>query len=229
MNAIIGNAVIKSGYINLGRQGLFRISPCLLAAAFSIFFYFCLPQAKATLAYNKYAIAQGEYWRFLSGHWVHYNFAHFFWDTLDFFVFGAVVCYRSPRLFMVCTLGSAFAISFYTWIKGSPAIFLGLSGIHHALFATLTFDFFFYFLKRKDYGTSALFALLFVSAIPTVLWQTWFDKSFFTPLGLTSHVYVAAHFVGIFWGSGLILVREGLRAFKQRQTHGHPDTCQNKH
>jgi rhomboid family GlyGly-CTERM serine protease len=96
------------------------------------------PAASAWLQYDRRALAAGELWRLVSGHWTHASADHFFWDVLVFVVLG-VQCERVNRgRFWAAVLGSALLISAVLWY-GRPDLdfYRGLSGIDSALFALL--------------------------------------------------------------------------------------------
>jgi rhomboid family GlyGly-CTERM serine protease len=97
-----------------------------------------LPDAGAGLAYDRHAIATGELWRLLTGHFVHWSPAHLAWDAGTFLVLGAACEARSRQRFLACLAGSALAIPAVVWLW-LPELqrYAGLSGIDSALFALL--------------------------------------------------------------------------------------------
>jgi rhomboid family GlyGly-CTERM serine protease len=120
-----------------------RRIPCaslLLSAAAAIVF-FC-PSLAAELQYDRGAIAAGEWWRLVSGHWAHYGADHFFWDVLAFGALGLACEQRSRCRFLVCMTASAVAVSLsvWLWLPGMSG-YRGLSGIDSALFALLFVEF----------------------------------------------------------------------------------------
>jgi rhomboid family GlyGly-CTERM serine protease len=97
-----------------------------------------LPGAGAALVFERGALAAGECWRLLTGHWVHWSTDHLLWDVGTFAALGAACELRSRRRFAVCVVGSALAISaavFY--LLPELERYGGLSGIDCALFALL--------------------------------------------------------------------------------------------
>jgi len=97
-----------------------------------------LPGAGAALVFDRGALAAGEWWRLLSGHWVHWSADHLLWDVGSFAALGAACELRSRRRFAVCVLGAALAISAAVWgLLPELARYGGLSGIDCALFALL--------------------------------------------------------------------------------------------
>jgi rhomboid family GlyGly-CTERM serine protease len=97
-----------------------------------------LPGAEAALVFDRGALAAGQWWRLLTGHWVHWSAQHLVWDVGTFVALGAACEMRSRRRFAACTLGSALAISAAVFFL-LPALsqYGGLSGIDCALFALL--------------------------------------------------------------------------------------------
>jgi rhomboid family GlyGly-CTERM serine protease len=113
--------------------------PCasLLLCAAAAFVFF-LPSVAARLEYERGAIAAGEIWRLLSGHWSHYSLDHFFWDVMAFGFLGIACERRSCSRFLTCVIASAFAISLSVWFcLPGMAAYRGLSGVDSALFALL--------------------------------------------------------------------------------------------
>ena len=117
---------------------LARRTPCaslFLSAAAVILL---LPPLVTPLQYDRAAIADGEVWRLLSGHWVHSSFDHFFWDVLAFGALGAACELRGRRRFLVCVVVAAIAISLAIWwVLPGMSVYRGLSGIDSALFGLL--------------------------------------------------------------------------------------------
>ena len=71
-----------------------------------------LPGWSAGLGYDRDAVAAGQLWRLLTGHWTHWSAEHLSWNLLVFALLG-VFWERTGerRRLLVCVLGSAFFIS----------------------------------------------------------------------------------------------------------------------
>jgi rhomboid family GlyGly-CTERM serine protease len=97
-----------------------------------------VPGAEAALVFDRGALAGGESWRLITGHWVHWSANHLVWDVGTFVALGAACEMRSRRRFAACVLGSALAISAAVFFL-LPEIdrYGGLSGVDCALFALL--------------------------------------------------------------------------------------------
>jgi rhomboid family GlyGly-CTERM serine protease len=94
--------------------------------------------AQATWQYHRLAIADGQWWRLLTGHLAHISVEHFFWDALMFITLGSLVEWQSRARWLGVTLGSAVAISAgLWWLRPDMMWYRGLSGIDSALFACI--------------------------------------------------------------------------------------------
>ncbi len=87
------------------------------------------------LAYDRAAIAAGQLWRLVTGHWTHWSADQLGWDLLIFALLG-IFWERTGRRrrFLVCALGSALLISLTAWfLLPEMTIYRGLSGVDCAL------------------------------------------------------------------------------------------------
>ncbi len=99
---------------------------------------FAVPGATARLEYDRVAIAGGEAWRLLMGHWTHWAPDHLVWDVLAFVALGVACERRSPgRCWTTLGVGG-LAISLAIWVMEPGLVqYRGLSGLDAALFALL--------------------------------------------------------------------------------------------
>jgi rhomboid family GlyGly-CTERM serine protease len=86
--------------------------------------------------FDRAAIAQGEWWRLISGHWVHSDLEHAVWDIGALLVLGLLFEYRlKGELFGVLALGT-LGIDLWLWyVAPSISYYCGLSGILNGLLA----------------------------------------------------------------------------------------------
>ena len=97
-----------------------------------------LPNADSWLQFDRSAIAAGQWWRVVTGHFTHWNGEHLFWDLSIFAILGWI-CERKDRSRFVIGLSAAtLLISFAGWIL-LPVLqtYRGLSGLDTALFTLL--------------------------------------------------------------------------------------------
>ena len=151
----------------------------------------------AWLELDREAVARGEVWRLLTGHWAHWTADHFLWDSLAFLVLAVLCETRVSRARLVATvLGSALAVSAGVWFV-QPEIepiarYRGLSGIDSALFVLLAAM----FVRQtgNSLGRLALVAFLGKSA-----WEVWTGSTLFTAADGFVPVPLA-HLIGGVWG-----------------------------
>ena len=178
----------------------------LTAAALVIY---ALPGAATTLQYDRTAIAAGELWRILSGHWTHLSAGHLFWNVLAFLLLAAS-CERLNRFsFYTCLTGSAILIPVALWVTAPQLLtYRGLSGIDSALFALLLATLLREEIPRqrlRPLATLCMFLLLFVTkpGYEAVTAQSVFVDNLgdnFVPVPL-------AHMMGVIIGILLSLTR----------------------
>jgi len=119
-------------------HGTFRVPwLTLFFAGMVIGIYALGKNAFNIFVFDRSAIANGEFWRVFTGHIVHYNFDHLFWDVLAFIILGAVVELNDRRQlgpsFLISSLGVSFWLYYY-----EPMIvtYCGLSGALNGLLVT---------------------------------------------------------------------------------------------
>jgi len=99
--------------------------------------YLVLGAAPEAWVFDRVAITQGEWWRLITGHWVHSDLAHAAWDITALLLFGALfearLKWRLPLALLVATVG----VDLWLW-WGEPALlyYCGLSGILNGLLIT---------------------------------------------------------------------------------------------
>jgi rhomboid family GlyGly-CTERM serine protease len=96
--------------------------------------YLILGAAPEAWVFDRVAIAQGEWWRLVTGHWVHSDLTHAVWDITALLLLGALfearLQWRLPLALLVATVG----VDVWLW-WGDPALryYCGLSGILNGL------------------------------------------------------------------------------------------------
>jgi rhomboid family GlyGly-CTERM serine protease len=99
---------------------------------------FLIPGAARWLEYDRAALAGGEVWRLVTGHFVHWSIEHLWWDLIAFAALG-MLCERESRTrFLACVGGAALTVSLTLW-WAMPGLerYRGLSGLGSALFVLL--------------------------------------------------------------------------------------------
>jgi len=97
-----------------------------------------LPNADSWFQFDRSAIAAGQWWRVVTGHFTHWNGEHLFWDLSVFAILGWI-CERNDRSRFVIGLSAAtLLISLGGWVfLPTLQTYRGLSGLDTALFTLL--------------------------------------------------------------------------------------------
>lgn len=108
----------------------------LLLTGLALFLYLWSGAAPEAWVYDRLAISQGEWWRLISGHWVHSDSEHALWDIGALLVLGLLFESRlKGEIFGALALGT-LGIDLWLWyVEPSLAYYCGLSGILNGLLA----------------------------------------------------------------------------------------------
>ena len=100
-----------------------------LAVALALVVY-TLPGAEKNLVYDRAAILDGEVWRLITGHWVHFSASHLFYDVAVLAISGWFIEARRYRYFLpLCVLSASVIGLALLAILPEIAVYGGLSGI----------------------------------------------------------------------------------------------------
>jgi rhomboid family GlyGly-CTERM serine protease len=106
----------------------------ILAGIFSFLLFFS-GEAISFLQYDRLAIANGEIWRCLSGHWIHWSFDHFLWCVISFVVLGCLCEGISRKGYLATIMTASFVIPAVLWVFDSNMqTYRGLSGLASSIF-----------------------------------------------------------------------------------------------
>lgn len=128
----------KSSFDSLNHGG--RRPPwfTFILAALAIGFYGLAGPAAPAWVFDRGAIADGEWWRFISGHLIHSDSQHLFWDVAALVVIGWMLERRRPAIFAWGLLAGLLAVNTWLWF-GMPELerYCGLSGVLHSILLLL--------------------------------------------------------------------------------------------
>lgn len=106
----------------------------LLLAAGAVAAYLIPGPAPGAWVFDRIAISQGEWWRLITGHWVHSDPEHAIWDIAALLLLGVLfearLRWRLPAILLAATAG----VDLWLW-WGEPDLlyYCGLSGIQNSL------------------------------------------------------------------------------------------------
>lgn len=101
-----------------------KVALCISVVALACQQYFEL------LVFDKTAVAQGEYWRLLSGHFTHSSFSHGLWDVIAFSVSLMWLAYYSHKALIASLAVGVLMVDILLLSNASPlSYYCGLSGL----------------------------------------------------------------------------------------------------
>lgn len=157
-----------------------------------------------TLRYDRTAIVASEWWRVLSGHLVHGNFAHWalnmFGFTLILIIFPERISWRglgAPMLLLALTVSGGLF-----FLNPEIAWYVGLSGLLHGLFAA-------YALREMLAGVWT-YGLALTLLVAKIAYEQIVGPLADTQAMAGLPVIVDAHLYGAVGGIGLALIHRGL-------------------
>ncbi|MEM8666130.1 MAG: rhombosortase [Planctomycetota bacterium] len=177
-----------------------RNYPSTLVVTTLALLVWAVPSLGSLLETNFALIGEGQWWRIWTGHLVHFDGGHLFWDLMMFVALGSVCERQHPRLFPIAwfVLATGVTLGLAMFCDGIGS-YRGLSGIDTGLFVWLASERVFRSCIDRERVTAfawllALIGLTGKLVFETVTGQTLFvDSSGFTPL-------VEAHLAGVMFG-----------------------------
>lgn len=145
--------------------------------------------------YDRYAIEMGEWWRLLTGQFVHIGLDHVFWDVSAFLMLAALIEKKGARyywcLMMVCFL----PIGLYVHcLLPHLTYYSGLSGGLNTLFFVTTWH-----IWKRDGGWLA--PALLIGNTAKILYEIYIGDALFTETAWPPlpEVHAIGFICGMFW------------------------------
>jgi rhomboid family GlyGly-CTERM serine protease len=120
---------------NLSHGGIQLPWLAIFITAIPVVMFILFGAAPENFVFDRMAIAQGEFWRLITGHWVHSDFEHAAWDVCALFLL-LTLCGKQTKIplfstFVIATIG----IDLWLWFgKFGLDYYCGLSGVLNAIF-----------------------------------------------------------------------------------------------
>jgi len=174
----------------------------LILAGLTIVFYFAGPGVFDILIYEKTAIRQGQIWRCLSGHFVHCNFEHLFWDLVGLIILTVMIERHDQRQVIPALLMSCLGVSLWLYWGDSP--FQNYCGLSGALNGLLVVAASLYYRVTKN----KIYILAIVLTVIKMIFEFTTHQTIFTDLAsqsvpgahaagfITGFIYIYLHKVG---------------------------------
>jgi rhomboid family GlyGly-CTERM serine protease len=111
-----------------------RIPILTISLVIAIISFHWLVEDKTPLYSSATAIFQGEVWRLITGHLMHADLHHLFWNCLGLAVLGSLLEYRSKRMFLIALgTGMVFVNALLLSPYSQLDYYCGLSGALNTL------------------------------------------------------------------------------------------------
>ena len=158
------------------------------------------------LLFDKAAFLKGEVWRGFTGHWVHLNVTHLFWDLAAFIILGAIIELQEPRCFLPALLLSCLFVSGWVYFgEWNLSKYYGLSGALNGLLVVAAV------LQWKVSGQNSYLMVLFLT-LCKIIYEYTTQQAIFA--GSAVNPVPGAHAAGFVAGV-LYVVWNGLIAYPQ--------------
>ena len=146
----------------------------------------------------------------MTGHLVHYNFGHLFWNLVAFFIIGAVIEFRSRWQLYLSLLFSFSGVGVWLWLA-EPFLmeYCGLSGALNGLLLTAVM------LEWKE-NRNPQVLLVLIGAVAKIVFELTTHKTFFLQLGTNCQSVPTSHMAGFL--SGLLYL--AVSRFTQKKGTG---------
>ncbi|MDQ2075112.1 rhombosortase [Marinimicrobium sp. ABcell2] len=157
------------------------------------------------LEFNRTLITEGQWWRLLTGHWVHYGVYHLAMNAFAFVLCGYILLRHLPLshyslLTLTCLLGVGAGLY---WLSPELHYYAGLSGALHGLLVAGVL------LSFKDAPWIAAAVLVVLSAKLIQEQGASFDPEhplLPVPVAVDAHLYGAV--IGFVWGVSVHIFRQ---------------------
>jgi len=193
-----------------------RIPVVTLALAIVAVVVPLVPGWPAHLEFDRVAIAQGEWWRGLTGHLTHFESNHLAWDVGALLLLGSAAERENRRRLVWTLLGSAAAISTAVWWwQPHFGQYRGLSGVDSALFGLVAGA----LVRRRRFASTLVGSLALVGIAGKSALELATGSAVFATAGNYAPVPLA-HLVGLAMGLAMAwrwLGHSGIKARRKKR------------
>jgi rhomboid family GlyGly-CTERM serine protease len=155
-----------------------------------------LGPAPEAWVYDRSAIVYGEWWRLLSGHWVHSDGGHLIWNLGALLVLGWVIERHNRGMLFISLLAGTLGVNLMLWLAlPELARYCGLSGVLNTLLL-------FAFAALWRVATAPVLTVIGTLSFAKILVETLAGQALIT--NATWQSVPQAHLAG--WLIGLVLI-----------------------
>lgn len=168
---------------------------------------FQLEPVQAWVVWDKNAIADGQWWRILTGNFSHTNYSHLLMNLAGLWIISYLFQPNKKQLLSALLLISL--VTGFALLLSSIQIYVGLSGTLHGLFGLFA-------LREALNGRNSSWLLVF-GLIAKIAWEQFVGPSSTTGELINARVAIEAHLAGALAG-GFISITSFLTSRKTDQS-----------
>ena len=157
---------------------------------------FQLEPVQAWVVWDKNAIADGQWWRILTGNFSHTNYSHLLMNLAGLWIISYLFQPNKKQLLSALLLISL--VTGFALLLSSIQIYVGLSGTLHGLFGLFA-------LREALNGRSSSWLLVF-GLIAKIAWEQFVGPSSTTGELINARVAIEAHLAGALAGGFMAVV-----------------------
>ena len=157
---------------------------------------FQLEPVQAWVVWDKNAIADGQWWRILTGNFSHTNYSHLLMNLAGLWIISYLFQPNKKQLLSALLLISL--VTGFALLLSSIQIYVGLSGTLHGLFGLFA-------LREALNGRNSSWLLVF-GLIAKIAWEQFVGPSSTTGELINARVAIEAHLAGALAGGFMAVV-----------------------
>ncbi len=162
--------------------------------------YLAGPALFKVFVFDQVAIGRGEFWRVLTGHFVHCNFEHLFWDLVGWVILGAVIEIHRRHHLIPSLIFTCLTVSFWLYLGDtSYPTYCGLSGTLNGLLVVAV-------VIQWQLTRNHACLLVILATLAKMIYEFTTHQTIFT--SLSAQAVPAAHTAGFLAGAIYMLLQK---------------------
>lgn len=159
-----------------------------------LFFSSAMRQA---LEYDRAAVAGGEVWRIVTGHFIHWNLEHLLWNVAVFCLLGILSeLYDKKGYFLCLSVGTLMIPLILWWLQPDLGSYRGLSGMASGLFLFVALRILIDNFCNRQWLPAAAALVCTIAFFGKVTFETMSGATVFAETGGLYQPVPLVHFVG---------------------------------
>lgn len=171
-----------------------------------------LPGIASTCEFDRTALANGEFWRVVSSHFVHFNDSHLRWDLIGLLVLGTWAEMLARARWALSLALAALAIpAAVWWAQPHLDTYRGLSGLACVPFGLIVVHLLRSARRERDRALGAVASIAALGFLGKTAYEALFDATLFAQANGAFVPVPLAHLIGFLCGAGVPLLTPSAR------------------